>query len=231
MNYFDENAERFSWNTRNSQSFIERYRLWSIMIDKYANSKGRALDLGCGTGELTRTLAQRMSFVTALDNSDAMLRMTYENMHKIPVAENYEIIRAGLPLDREFVDRMRGDYDLIILSSVLEYITGVNILLSQCCEMLRQNGVLMISYPNNRSIYRKVESALAKTSILKNHYSVHIKHSYTNQQLTNKIIDAGMDLKEVLYYGLPRQNVTRYFLPKCRGRYIATMLMLIAKKK
>lgn len=60
------------------------YDKWIKFIDKRLKGKKEILEIGCGTGEITRRLADKNYKVTAIDSSENMLVKAYEKLRKIP---------------------------------------------------------------------------------------------------------------------------------------------------
>jgi SAM-dependent methyltransferase len=71
---YDSFADQYAELLAQGQPVIEIAHAFAL--DNLGSAaRGRVLDLGCGTGELTRRLAQGGAAVTAVDISDAMLRI------------------------------------------------------------------------------------------------------------------------------------------------------------
>ncbi len=60
------------------------YDNWAKFIDERLKGKKEILEIGCGTGEITKRLADRNYKVTAIDSSENMLVKAYEKLRKIP---------------------------------------------------------------------------------------------------------------------------------------------------
>lgn len=93
-----------------------------------------ALDLGCGTGTLTRWLAKRGLNTTGMDESSEMLAIARENARR----ENLDISwHTGdihhLPFDPE-------TFDLVICNVVLEFVRHPKQVISEALRVLKKNG-------------------------------------------------------------------------------------------
>lgn len=98
-----------------------------------------AVDLGCGTGELTRELARRLpdSEVLGIDSSEAMLAKAS--------AEPW----PGVSFREGDVDSTEGDYDLVFSHAVLHWIDDHPALFPRLWSMVRPGGQLAVQIPAN----------------------------------------------------------------------------------
>ena len=111
-----------------------------------------AMDLGCGPGHLTHQLAARGFRTISIDGSEAMLARTRERLQQHGVADA-DLRRHTLPLPAEVVDELAGQAQLIVMSSVIEYLEDDAEMLRQCARLLAPGGHLLASFPNRRSVY------------------------------------------------------------------------------
>jgi SAM-dependent methyltransferase len=103
---------------------------------------GELLDLGCGSGELARTLAADGYGVTGCDIAPAMVRQATaadreRAVRWIQLAPRWE----ALPL-------AAGSLDTVVAASVLEYVRDPAPVLAECARVLRPGGVLLCTVPN-----------------------------------------------------------------------------------
>ena len=76
--YWDEHASRFK-----NRSLAEAYELrppypdetYRILLNLLGESRGRILDVGCGTGKIARSLVDHVEAVDAVDFSREMIRV------------------------------------------------------------------------------------------------------------------------------------------------------------
>lgn len=97
------------------------------------------VDLGCGTGEHTRTLAERFpeARVLGLDSSAEMLARA--DASGLP----------GLRFQRGQIEDLPGEYDLMVSSAALQWLPDHPALLSGLWNHLRPGGVLAVQVPAN----------------------------------------------------------------------------------
>ena len=114
------------------------------------------LDAGCGSGTLSRYLADRGANVLGVDAADEMIILA----RKIADEKNYgsqlrfepipSIVNLPLP---------DNSLDGVLCSSVLEYVLDPDACLREFNRVLRPNGLLVISVANRRSVIRKAQFA------------------------------------------------------------------------
>jgi len=101
----------------------------------------RALDLGCGQGDLLVMLSARATSVTGIDYAEVMVQTARENLSGIP---NVEVLCAPgeiLPLPDHHVDA-------VVLADVIEHLVDPPQCLRECRRVLKPGGRLVITTPN-----------------------------------------------------------------------------------
>jgi ArsR family transcriptional regulator len=107
-------------------------------------------DLGCGTGQVSESLAPFVGRVVAVDSSAAMLKAART---RLSAAENVDV-RAGeleaLPIDD-------GELDAALLFLVLHYVAEPAAALAEARRVLRPGGRLLVidMAPHDRDEYRQ----------------------------------------------------------------------------
>ncbi len=189
-------ATDFDKNYAKSNNFKERYSILSKLIDKYSNHDFRVLDLGCGSGIFTIYLSERNRFTIGFDASTEMLKICQERKRNTG-AKNVDFINCNInALKQNFIDNL----DMIICSSVLEYLDDLDESLKLISSFLNQKGLLIFSMPNKRSFYRKIEPVAFKL-IGRPKYYKYVKNVCTLNEIENKLNKFGFNLLESSYYG------------------------------
>lgn len=78
------------------------YNKWSEFIHKRLDGKKDILEIGCGTGEITKRLGEKNYKITAVEPSENMLVKAYEKLRKIP---NIRIMKGdgrSIQMDKKF---------------------------------------------------------------------------------------------------------------------------------
>lgn len=130
------------------------------LVDARPNLK--AIDLGCGTGELTSQLADRLpnSDVTGLDSSPQMLDKAAS------------FARGGLVFQAGDLSALSGDWDLIFSNAAIQWSADHAELIPQLFARLNPGGQIAIQAPSNHNhishqIYRETADEEKFKSILR----------------------------------------------------------------
>jgi trans-aconitate 2-methyltransferase len=131
MDWSPQQYHRFSDERR--QPFED---LWRLACRRAGLS---VVDLGCGTGELTRELADRLpgSQVLGLDSSEEML------VRARPLAG------PGLSFALRRIEELQGSFDLIFSNAALHWVEDHWALFPRLLRMLRDGGQLLVQMPSN----------------------------------------------------------------------------------
>ena len=123
----------------------------------------KVVDLGCGTGELTRQLAEALpgSQVTGLDSSPQMLA----------AARAAALASPGLRFEEGDQARLTGEWDLIFSNAALQWSENHPELIPRLFERLRPGGQIAVQVPSNHNhishqIYRETAGEEPFCSVL-----------------------------------------------------------------
>jgi trans-aconitate 2-methyltransferase len=99
----------------------------------------RAVDLGCGTGELTRQLADALpeSDVTGIDRSPEMLARAAAHA------------RPGLRFERGALEDLAGSWDLVFSHAAIQWVDNHAALVPRLFGMVAPGGQLAVQMPSN----------------------------------------------------------------------------------
>ncbi len=104
--------------------------------------KMTAVDLGCGTGELTRKLADLLpeSDVLGIDSSAEML------------ARAQTFVRPGLRFEQktiERIERAEGQWDLVFSHAAIHWVDDHETLIPRLLSLVKPGGQLVVQEPSN----------------------------------------------------------------------------------
>lgn len=104
-------------------------------------AKLRVVDLGCGTGELTRRLADRLplSDCLGIDSSPEMLRRALEHE------------REGLRFEQASIQEVEGEWDLVFSNAAIHWIDDQRSLVPHLLTLVRSGGQLAVQLPSNHT--------------------------------------------------------------------------------
>ncbi len=120
------------------------------------------LDVGCGTGRLSKLLQDKNFNVTAIDNDSKAVEIAKKKGVNCFVADITEW-------------NAKGKFDCIILGDVLEHIEDDRSALQRVHGMLNPNGCLIVNVPCYQALFSKHDMALGH------------KRRYSNKELKIKL--------------------------------------------
>ncbi|MCH7838245.1 MAG: methyltransferase domain-containing protein [Chloroflexi bacterium] len=129
------------WDPDRYEQFSrERYAPFEDLIKLVQVREGlRVIDLGCGTGELTRRLADALpeSDVVGIDSSPEMLSRAEEQA------------RPGLRFESGTIEAVAGEWDLIFSNAAIQWAEDHPALVPRLLGLLRPGGQLVVQIPSN----------------------------------------------------------------------------------
>jgi ubiquinone/menaquinone biosynthesis C-methylase UbiE/DNA-binding transcriptional ArsR family regulator len=160
------------WDRLREDLFGDSFFLWAVLglIDPSLVVG----DLGCGTGQLTETVAPYVKQVVAVDSSSDMLDAART---RLGAAQNVDL-RQG---DLENLPIGPGELDAAMLSLVLHYAPSPAKALSEVARVLRAGARVLVvdMLPHEREEYQ--------------HQMGHVWLGFSDKQITRFLIGAGFD--------------------------------------
>jgi 2-polyprenyl-3-methyl-5-hydroxy-6-metoxy-1,4-benzoquinol methylase len=145
--YYLEDCGGFEVFKRTGGKALGDGRLQAMAMLAGLTTGGRALDLGCGRGELTYYLARQGFEVTAIDYSAQALRLAEECFN----GEGKLRDRVRFVCDSVCTARLAGRYDVAIAADVIEHLSESELdrLYARMSEHLTPNGLFVVhTFPN-----------------------------------------------------------------------------------
>jgi trans-aconitate 2-methyltransferase len=131
------------WNPDLYHKFqSERFAPFDDLLKLVSVREGmRVVDLGCGTGELTRRLADSLpqSEVVGMDSSAEMLLR----------AES--VARPGLKFERRAIEEVAGEWDLVFSHAAIQWVDYHQQLVPRLLSLVAPGGQLAVQLPSNHS--------------------------------------------------------------------------------
>jgi 2-polyprenyl-6-hydroxyphenyl methylase/3-demethylubiquinone-9 3-methyltransferase len=198
VGWHDQIASDFDAGYTRSPAFRERFSLWSDLIARHSKPDDSVLDAGCGSGVFSRVAARHAAKVIALDGSDAMIAIAEQGA----ASEGLCNITHRVGLLDDLAAWEPAQFDLILSSSVLEYVEDYQATLASLVRLLRPGGRLIISMPNADSHYRRLERIAFKLAG-RPRYVAHLKSRSTPRKLKEILAKQGMEVLEARYFAEP----------------------------
>ena len=152
--FFDGQARGWSKFYRAGAEMERRRQRFVDVLKQRARPGAAVLDLGCGSGEISRACAEAGFDVTGCDISPKMLRMAsarYAGERCRFVAADARLAPA-LPFEN-------ARFDAVIASSMLEYVPDAIGQLREIRRLLKPGGWLLATVPDMRHPERVAEGA------------------------------------------------------------------------
>ncbi len=130
------------WDPGQYERFREERSLpfYDLLKLVVAKKSMRVVDLGCGTGELTREMHRtlRPSSTLGIDSSDAMLE------------KSREFVEPGLSFEKGDIAAVAGTFDLVFSNAALHWVPDHERVLAHLTSLLAPGGQLAIQMPANQ---------------------------------------------------------------------------------
>jgi ubiquinone/menaquinone biosynthesis C-methylase UbiE len=198
VGWHDRIAEDFARGYERSPGFRERLAVWSALIDAHVKPGDRVLDAGCGAGTFSLIAAARAGHVEAIDGSANMIELARaEQAHR--GTGNVEFRQAWL----DSLDAVADvSFDVVLSSSVLEYVENFDVEMARIARVLKPGGTLILSLPNARALYRKLESTAFRLTG-RPPYFAHVRHMFAADGFCASLPARGLSLQSCQFFANP----------------------------
>ena len=154
----DDWADRYV--TRDS--FATRLRTVSGVLREHVGADDRVLDFGSGAGVFSAVLSGYAGRVVSMDVNEAMLHASAHNQDQLAeiaagVGAAYRPHHVSRVVARSAALREASSFDVVVAIAVLEYVPDLADVLAGLAGSMRVGGTLLATYPDQRSVVRRVE--------------------------------------------------------------------------
>ena len=225
---FSDLSLEFDKKYKGDPNFIQRMDLWSASIDKHVHPGDVVYDLGCGSGVFSFYAASKGARVTGIDGSEGMINLCNEKLAAAGRNQelNLRFVREALPL------KDTSPYpkaDVILCSSMFEYILEKEQMIQCCNALLKDSGILLISVPNKKSVYRFLEKISYRIIGMPSYFK-HVHNRYTEEELVMEFGKHGFVPGKKSYYANNYlfSGLLKSMLPES---YSSNLLLVAFQKK
>lgn len=175
-------------------------------IQKHTELAGkRVLDVGCGGGILTESMAKVGAQAKGIDLSEKALKVADLHSLETGIAVNYEYISA-----EDLAAKDAGQYDVVTCMEMLEHVPEPLSIIQACSRLVKPGGKVFFSTLNRnpKSYLLAIIGAEYILQILPkgtHDYKKFIKPSELNQYLR----EAGLEMNEMI--GLSYNPITQVY--------------------
>jgi 2-polyprenyl-6-hydroxyphenyl methylase/3-demethylubiquinone-9 3-methyltransferase len=193
------------WETRYlKKSFAARLHVLRECLEGRDLRSELWVDTGCGTGTLSRWLAEQGCHVYGVDAAPEMVKIAASMALRksYPGTLRFERIEsiANLPIPSASLDG-------VLCSSVLEYVQDPDACLHEFVRVLRPGGLLLVSVPNAQSVARTGQVAIHRLGRFVGmswfRFLYYSKHQYSKEQFIRFLAAHRFRAKKVLPFGSP----------------------------
>ena len=165
-----------------------------LLLEQHGRGRELVYDIGCGPGVMSFLAARVAQRVVGYDASQEMIAIC-RSQQEISGLGNLEFHVRPFPFEEN-----PPPCDLLMASSVFEYVEDLEVSFGAAASLLKEGGVLLFSMPNADSIYRKYEGFMARFSSRAGEYYRHVKHLLTLEQGVALASRHGLEVLEFHYY-------------------------------
>lgn len=224
---FDRLAEWYG-DSLSRPDFLERFALYESWLRRvYAASEHppTCLDLGCGPGTLAVKAAQVGFRTIGVDGSGEML----EQARRLAASHGVQLDlrRAEIPLPEPFLREQAGKFDLLIASSVIEYVEDDREMVAQCRRLLSSRGVLLMSFANRHSLLRRLERRGVRRRWVPTTVFTAARRHHSQDEARHLFEDQHLRVTDVTYFAM-RAPIYRLWRSSRRPRWLASLFLVAA---
>ena len=119
----------------------------AFVAERVALKGADVLDVGCGGGLLSESLARAGATVTAIDLAPALLDIARLHLHESGVSVDYQQITV-----ENLAESSRQSFDVITCMEMLEHVPDPESVITACYRLLKPGGKLFLSTLNRTPI-------------------------------------------------------------------------------
>lgn len=128
----------------------ERFKIYKSLLSKYMKMETKILDIGGYMGDLLMILPKGIDY-TVVDIDKEALKIARRRGAKII---ELDLEREQLPVNEKF--------DVIVAAEILEHLKDPEKILIQAKKILKRKGVVLISLPNECTLYHRLKVLLGR---------------------------------------------------------------------
>jgi 2-polyprenyl-3-methyl-5-hydroxy-6-metoxy-1,4-benzoquinol methylase len=155
--FWDQESKDWGQKYGRRSSYYYRCKTFHEFFLATKLARASILDYGCGSGDITFPMLQDGHRVTGVDIARGMVTKATERAAQAGFAATASYHHVD---DMALSAIPPGTFDVVVCSSVLEYVDDDQSLLRMFRELLRDGGFLLVSVPDRRSLYCKLDKWL-----------------------------------------------------------------------
>jgi 2-polyprenyl-6-hydroxyphenyl methylase/3-demethylubiquinone-9 3-methyltransferase len=142
LNKFNQLADNW-WDPEGE--FKTLHEINPLRLDYILNHSGslkdkRVVDVGCGGGVLSESLARQGAEVTGLDLADDVLNTAKKHAQSQQLSINYQLLAV-----EDWAEKHAAEYDVVSCMEMLEHVPDPAKVISACCKLCKPGGHIFLS--------------------------------------------------------------------------------------
>lgn len=193
-----------------------RYAKYLKLLTPYFKQGAKVLEIGCYAAELADLFPRGISYLGA-DFDDGALNLAR--------SKGFDVIKLDF---NEPELKLKDKFDIIILAEILEHVIDPPKLLGQAVNLLNKDGVILVSLPNENTLYHRIMSFLGLGIDMRVFRLYKHLHFPTISQ-SRKFVSERLKIVKQAYYVNPAAKGSRFewlggffcFLPDILWEFLA----------
>jgi len=151
---FDSIATQWEDKYEDDGSMSHRRKRFCDVLKMYAPEKGRLLDFGCASGDLSSTFSKAGYRVSGVDQAPAMIERAAARFRSDGI--DFKLLR---PEEQGVILPFQtGEFSAVVASSVAEYLVPLSDYLQEWGRVAAPGAILLVTVPNPLNPLRWLES-------------------------------------------------------------------------
>jgi len=154
-----------------------RFRIYKSLLNPFLKNNVKLLDIGCYTADLLKLLPKYIDYY-GIDYDETALEIAKKRGAKVI---KLDLENEQIPLNQKF--------DIIVCTEILEHLKDPEKILIQIKRLLKEEGVVIISLPNECTIYHRLKVLFGKGidgTGFAPHYHLHFPTMKQNTEFVSK---------------------------------------------
>ncbi len=122
-----------------------RFEIYESLLSPFLKESVNVLDIGCYTADLLKLLPTSVDYY-GIDSDKEALKIARKRGAKVI---KVDLENERIPLDQKF--------DIILATEILEHLKDPEKLIQQIKHLLKKNGVVLVSLPNECTLYHRLK--------------------------------------------------------------------------
>jgi SAM-dependent methyltransferase len=221
--YFSEIASEFHASYADDPNRRDRIITWRRALSRFAGQVNLAYDVGCGSGMLIGELAPYAQRIVAIDGSGEMLEIARKTVAPQLVPRT-EFRQHRLPVQ----DDSLTPGEIVISSSVVEYLESVDGSLAFMHRLLKPGGLFVFSISNRNSIKRRAVRLFYRFTGRPRYLGL-VRHFLSVGDVRRAVENAGFELLGTEFFD-NKDRFNRALSVLFPPEYCANLILAVARR-